>query len=314
MQETLKKTPADFGDEINFQELVNVINSEKKTIILLTSFITVIGLCVSLLLPNIYESKALLVPVSSSNSIAGSLSKYSGLAGLTGISLPSEGDESNSTKAVHKIRALSFFENSIMPNIFLPDLMAIKSWDYRNNTMIYDDGIYNQKSNTWVRDFSYPYKQIPSAQESFIVFIEDHINISEDSKTGFITLSIKHQSPYIAQEWVELLVDEVNFFYREKDKSESEKAIGYLNEQISMTALSEIKLVIAELLQEETQKLTLIEANEFYVFDYIDPPAIMEEKSGPKRALICILSTLLGIFISLCTVLFRHFMLKEKLS
>ena len=60
-----------------------------------------------------------------------------------------------------------------------------------------------------------------------------------------------------------------------------------------MTGLSEIKQVLAQLLQEETKKLTLIEANQYYVFDYIDPPAVMEEKSEPKRALICIFMVLI---------------------
>jgi LPS O-antigen subunit length determinant protein (WzzB/FepE family) len=79
-----------------------------------------------------------------------------------------------------------------------------------------------------------------------------------------------------------------------------------------MTGLSEIKQVIAELLQEETKKLTLIEANQYYVFDYIDPPAVMEKKSEPKRALICIFSALLGGMLSLLFVLIRHYAFSKK--
>ena len=45
---------------------------------------------------------------------------------------------------------------------------------------------------------------------------------------------------------------------------------------------------MAELQQQEIQKLTLMEASEFYVFEYIDPPAVMEKKSEPSRAMICI--------------------------
>jgi LPS O-antigen subunit length determinant protein (WzzB/FepE family) len=71
--------------------------------------------------------------------------------------------------------------------------------------------------------------------------------------------------------------------------------------------LSEIKEALAQLLQEQTKKLTLNEANQLYVFDYIDPPAVMEEKSGPKRALICILGTLLGGILSVLYVLIRHY-------
>jgi len=284
----------------------------KWIIVSLTAFVSIIGVIYSLLLPNIYESKAMLVPVNSSSGISGALGSYSGLAGIAGISLPSGGDEGNSAKAIQKISSLSFFENNILPNIHLPDLMAVKSWNSKTNTLTFDDSIYDTNSNTWIRDYSYPQQQIPSAQESFEVFKTAHLSLSEDKKSGFITLAIKHQSPFIAKQWVELVINEVNTFYRQKDKSESEKAVSYLNQQISITGLSEIKQVIAQLLQEETKKLTLIEANQYYVFDYIDPPAVMEKKSEPKRALICILSALLGGMLSILLVLIRHYAFNKK--
>ena len=306
------KHPNDFDDEIDLRELFYVLLEGKWIIVSLTAFVSIIGVIYSLLLPNIYESKAMLVPVNSSSGISGALGSYSGLAGLAGISLPSGGDEGNSAKAIQKISSLSFFENNILPNIHLPDLMAVKSWNSKTNTLTFDDSIYDTNSNTWIRDYSYPQQQIPSAQESFEVFKTEHLSLSEDKKSGFITLSIKHQSPFIAKQWVELVVNEVNAFYRQKDKSESEKAVSYLNQQISMTGLSEIKQVLAQLLQEETKKLTLIEANQYYVFDYIDPPAVMEKKSEPKRALICILSALLGGMLSILLVLIRHYANQAK--
>jgi hypothetical protein len=308
------KHPNDFDDEIDLLELFYVLLEGKWIIVSLTAFVSIIGVIYSLLLPNIYESKAMLVPVNSSNGISGALKSYSGLAGLAGINLPSGGDEGNSAKAIQKIRSLSFFENNILPNIHLPDLVAVKSWNPKTNTLAFDDSIYDAKSNTWIRDYSYPQQQIPSAQESFEVFKIEHLSLSDDNKSDFITLSIKHRSPFVAKQWVELVVNEVNAFYRQKDKLESEKAVNYLNQQISMTGLSEIKQVLAVLLQEETKKLTLIEANQYYVFDYIDPPAVMEKKSEPKRALICILSALLGGMLSIVLVLIRHYVIKQKVA
>jgi hypothetical protein len=308
------KHPNDFDDEIDLRELFYVLLKGKWIIVSLTAFVSIIGVIYSLLLPNIYQSNTMLVPVNISSGISGALGSYSGLAGLAGISLPSGGDEGNSAKAIQKISSLSFFENNILPNIYLPDLMAVKSWNIETNTLTFDESIYDTNSNTWIRDYSYPQQQIPSAQESFEVFKTEHLNLSEDKKSGFITLSIKHQSPFIAKQWVELVINEVNAFYRQKDKSESEKAVNYLNQQISITGLSEIKQVLAQLLQEETKKLTLIEANQYYVFDYIDPPAVMEEKSEPKRALICILSALLGGMLSILLVLIRHYNFNKKTS
>jgi uncharacterized protein involved in exopolysaccharide biosynthesis len=308
------KHPNNFDDEIDLRELFYVLLKGKWIIVSVTAFVSIVGVIYSLSLPNIYTSKALLVPVNSSSGISGALRGYSGLAGLAGISLPSGGDEDNSAKAIQKISSLSFFENNVLSNIHLSDLMAVKSWNSKTNTLTFDESIFDTSSNTWIRDYSYPRQQIPSAQESFEVFKTKHLSLSEDKISGFITLSIKHQSPFVAKQWVELVVNEVNAFYRQKDKLESEKAVSYLNQQISMTGLSEIKQVLAQLLQEETKKLTLIEANQFYVFEYIDPPAVMEKKSEPKRAIICIFIALLGGMLSIFLVLIRHYAIKQKVA
>ena len=304
MQETFtNKRPNDFDDEIDLRELFYILLEGKWVIVSVTAFVSIVGVLYSLSLPNIYESKALLVPVNPSSSFAGSFGGYSGLAGLAGINLPSGGDGGNSAKAIQKISSLSFFKNNIMPNIYLPDLMAVKSWNSKTNTLAFDESIYDTNSNIWIG--------IASAQESYAVF-QQQLSLSEDKKSGFITLSIKHQSPFVAKQWVELVVNEVNAFYRQKDKSESEKAVSYLNQQISMTSLSEIKEVLAQLLQEETKKLTLIEANQYYVFDYIDPPAVMEKKSEPNRASICILTALLAGILSVFLVIIRHYVFSKK--
>lgn len=302
----------DYDDEVTLRELIFVLWKGKRIIISITAFITIVGIIYSLFLPNIYESKALLVPVNSSSAVSSALQGYSGLVGLAGINLPSGSDEGNSLKAIQKISSLSFFENNIQTNIFLPDLMALESWNNNTNTLSYDESKYNVSNNRWVRDFSPPQQQIPSAQESFEAFVNKHLGLIEDKNTGFITLSIRHQSPFIAKEWAELVISEVNDFYRQKDKSESERAVKYLNQQISMTDLSEIKQVIAQLLQEETKKLTLIEANQSYVFDYIDPPAVMEQRVEPRRSLIFILSLLFGVSLSTLIVLIKHYVFAEK--
>ena len=303
-----------FDNEIDLQELFYVLLKGKWIIVSVTAFVSIIGVIYSLSLPNIYESKALLAPVNSSSSISGALQSYSGLAGLAGINLPSGGDNDNSAKAIQKISSLSFFEKNILTNIYLPDLMAFKSWNGETNTLVYDESIYKISSDTWIRDYSFPSQQIPSAQESFEVFITKHLSVSEDKSTSFVTLSIKHQSPFVAKQWTELIINQVNAFYRQKDKLESEKSVIYLNQQIPMTGLSEIKLVLAQLVQEETKKLALIEANQFYVFDYIDPPAVMEKKSEPKRSLICILIALLGGVLSTVLVFIRHYFFKETFA
>ena len=300
-------------DEIDLLELFHVLLQGKWIIVSVTAFASIWGVLYSLSLPNIYESKSMLAPVSPSGGISSSLGGYASLAGLAGLELPSSGGGSNTAQAIQKLQSLSFFEENILPNIFLPDLMAFESWEFQTNTSIHNKDAYDKDTDTWVRGYSYPKKQIPSAQESYKAFM-GHFNISEDRKTGFLSLKIKHQSPFIAKQWAELVINQVNTFYRQKDKSESEKAVVYLNQKLAMTSLSEVKVAIAELLQQHTKKLTLVEAKEFYVFEFIDPPAVPEIKSDPSRALICIFSAILGGLLGILLVFIIHYGFKKKAS
>jgi LPS O-antigen subunit length determinant protein (WzzB/FepE family) len=300
---------SEYDDEIDLRELLHAIFEGKWIILILTIVAAIASVSYSLSLPNLYQSKAILV-AHQSNGNTGALQGMGNLANLAGVTLPTQGADSNSAKALKKINTLSFFEDSILPNISLHELMAQKSWDPKTNTLAFDEKIYDESSNKWVRNFSPPKNLIPSAQESFKVF-KNHFSMTEDREGGFITLKVKHHSPYVAKKWAVLLVDEINLFYQKKDKAEAEKAISYLNTQILKTNLTEIKQVFASLLQQETQKIMLTEAGESYVYEYLDPPAVMEIKSEPNRKTICILGTLLGLIFGIFIVLIRFFFKKE---
>lgn len=290
-------------NEIDLRELLKIFLEGKLIIFSITSIISIIALVYSLSLPNIYQSSAILSPVgeSSGGSMNQIMKNYGGLAGLAGINLSSGDSGSNSVKSLEKLKTLSFFENNILPNIFLPDLMAVESWNNDSNKVIYDKEIYDEVSKTWAN-----VGKIPSIQESFESF-EEHLYVYQDPDTRFVTISVKHQSPFIAQSWTDLIVNQLNTYFRIKDKQEAQTAMDYLNIQMSQTSFTEIKQVIAQLLQQKMQQLTLIEANPFYVFDYIDPPAVMEKKAEPSRLLICIIGFLLGGILGCLIVFIRHF-------
>ena len=68
--------------------------------------------------------------------------------------------------------------------------MAFKSWNSKTNTVSYDRNIYDTSSNTWIRDYSYPQQQIPSAQESYEEF-EKHISLNKENNSGTLTVEYK---------------------------------------------------------------------------------------------------------------------------
>ena len=88
--------------------------------------------------------------------------------------------------------------------------------------------------------------------------------------------------------------------------------MNYLNTQIARTNFVEVKQAIAQVLQQKTQQLVLIEVTDFYIFEYIDPPKVEEEKDEPSRALISILGLILGTIFGLSIVLFNYYWIKES--
>ena len=117
--------------------------------------------------------------------------------------------------------------------------MAMKSWDEDTNTIIYDENVFNTETQTWI--------ELPSPQKSFKDF-EDILKVSQDFDTGFVTIAIKHKSPHVAQEWTNLIVNQLNEFL-EYMISARHKLPWILNLQMALTSYTEIKQVIAQLLQ-----------------------------------------------------------------
>ena len=287
----------ELGDEIDIKSLFKTILINKHLIIAFTVSFAIIALVYSLTLSNIYQSTALLSPVGDESTSSQSLNNIGGLASLAGINISSSSG-GNSTKAITKITTLSFFEENILPNIFLPDLMAVRNWDEDSNSVIYSGSIYNSQTGKW--------NDIPHPQQSYKAF-KNKLQVTEDFDTKFLTISIKHESPYIAKEWTELVVNQINDYFRAKDKREAESAMKFLNSQMAFTSYTEIKQVVAQILKQKMQQLTLIEANEFYVFSYLDQPAVARKKIGPSRTSICILGTLLGFMLGVLIVLVRGY-------
>ena len=87
--------------------------------------------------------------------------------------------------------------------------------------------------------------------------------------------------------------------------------IEYLQAQIEKTSIAEMKDVFYTIIQEQIKNKMLAEASPEYVFVAVNPSMLPEEKSQPKRALICVVGALIGGSLS---VLFRllMFLIRKK--
>ena len=146
---------------------------------------------------------------------------------------------------------------------------------------------------------------LPTVQQAHRAFLES-LSISENKQTGLTTVSIEHQSPDVAQRWVELMVTRVSEDLRSKDIQEAEDSIEFLEKQREMTSLVALDEVFTTY-RGETTTIMLAHVSKDYVFDVIDPPVAPDLKSRPSRSVVVVIGSLLGGILGLIIQAGRHF-------
>lgn len=294
-------------DEIDLRELFAVLWAGRIKILAVTALAALLSVVVAISLPNIYRAEALLA--SSADDSSGGLSalagQLGGLASLAGVSLG--GGESNRTEiGLEVLQSRQFFAHFVAKRDVLVALMAADKWKPSSGQLLIDDDLYSRAEQKWVRDVAPPRTAKPSLQEAHKAFLES-FSVSQDKKSGLVTIAVEHLSPIVAQQWVSWLIDDINSTMREQDISEAERSITYLQEQVRQTNIADLQAVFFGLIQKQTERVMLAKVRDQYLFKTLDPAVVPELKAKPKRALICVLGTLLGGMLALLWVLVAHY-------
>ena len=295
--------PEEFTDLI---ELFKVIWRTKVIIFLITFLFALASFFYAKSLPDMYMSSAILAPTSEDDGLSSQLDQYSSIASFTGINIPNN-NTSKTQEAIQRVQSYDFFKSFILPNIKLENLMAVKKWNSKDNSIVYDKNLYNAESSEWVRKKSHPLSKIPSPQEAYREGYLEILKIKRDKDTGFVTISILHQSPFISKDWVDLIIFNINESMRDLDKNNAENSINFLNASFALTNVQTIKEVITNLLQAEMQTLMLASSNKAYIFKSIDSAFVPEIKFGPRRFMIMIIGILLGMTMSIVVIFINFF-------
>jgi uncharacterized protein involved in exopolysaccharide biosynthesis len=298
-----------YDEDLNLMDLFNILWQGKKIIFLVVAISSIFSVAFALILPNKYQSSVLLAPIEG-GSMSNTLSQYSSVASLAGISLPKESNKADIGFEV--LQSKQFIKDFIFSNDILIPLMASYKWDWTNQQLMIDQDLYDSSTKNWVREVSFPKLPKPSLQEAYDFWMQEIFLVSKDKDTGFIKYTIEHYSPFHAQEWASKLIIDLNNQIREKDVEEAEIAIQYLHKEIEKTNSTELKDLLFKLIQSNTEKKMLAYSREDYLFLIIDPAAVPEEKSSPARAIICIIGFFLGLITSFLIVLYKHFFLKKN--
>ena len=299
-------TTNDYDDEIDLRELASVLWINKFRIIAITAVFAVGSIMYALSIPNQYKATALLAPAhSDGGGLSSALGQLSGLASFGGFNLGrQEADESKVAQEIMK--SWSFIETFIADNDLAVEVWAVKGWSKGSNVLHLNQDAYDSENSQWLTKDSNGDIAPPTSWQLFQKFSR-MLSVSEDKKSGLVSVSIEYYSPQMAKEWLDLYVTSINQHMQSRQVAKVSNNIDYLEAQIDKTSIAEMREVFYTLIEEQTKNKMVAEASPEYAFVAVSPSMVPEQKSQPKRALICMLGTLLGGMLSVLLVLVSHY-------
>ena len=288
-----------YDDEIDLRELFAVLWAGRIKIVAITAIFAIVSVIYALSIPNQYKATALLSSADSSGGgLSGALGQLGGLASLAGVSLGG-GESSEGQIAQEIMQSWSFIEGFVEDNNLAVGVYAADGWDKSSNELQINSGLYDVSKSQWL-------VEPPSSWSLFKAF-SGILSVSEDKKSGLVSVSIEYYSPLIAKQWLDLYVAAINEHMQKREMAKVTRNIEYLQAQIKKTNIAEMQEVFYTIIEEQIKSKMLAEASPEYAFVAVSPSMVPEQKSQPKRALMCILGTLLGGMLSVLLVLVLHY-------
>ena len=271
--------------EFSFKDLLEAIWINKFFIIIFPLLVGSITALYTLTLPNMYRAEVLLA--SSESKSQNTSAASTGLAALAGVSLQST--DNKTLIAIETLKSRKFISEFLIRHEALPALMAPISWNSEED--ILEVGEYHG-----------------SIQEATKRFMDIFYVGKLSMRTPFVLMTISHISPTQGRDWLEAIVKDINQFLSQRDLTEVENSIKYLQEQINKTNVSDLQQLFYSMIEAQTGKAMLAEVRPEYVFRVIDPAIAPELKYSPYRAIITLQSVVYSLvaIIVLCVLLYLN--------
>lgn len=301
------QAPQPYDDEIDLRELFSVLWAGKILIVAITAVFALVSVGYALSLANQYKASAVVSPAQSGGSSLGAMAgQLGGLASLAGINIGS-GESNETQEAMEIMQSWGFMEAFIQTHDLQVPIYAAIGWDKGSNSLKLNSDLYDATLKHWlIEDNESGENRAPSSWELYEKF-RDRVAVSQDKTSGLINISVEYYSPQIAKQWVDLFIITINDYMRARKLEQVNRNIEYLTAQIDKTAIADMREVFYQLVEEQTKSKMLAEASPEYAFVTVSRAMVPEQKSQPKRALVCILGTLLGGMLSVLWVLVRHY-------
>lgn len=293
---------------VHFLELRGLLSqlwNDRWRIALVSATFGALGLLYGLTATPIYRATALVAPAESiADELPSGLGGLGGLSALAAFRLGASNEKVELAKEV--LRSRTFLETFLgkRPER-LPELLAVDAWDEETGTLSFKTALYDPEAQRWLRDPERFPSVVPLVQEAHPRFLS-RLELSDDRGSGFFEISFNHESPVVAQAWVQALIKEVNDVLREEEVAQAERSVAYLDEQIRGTSVESVRQNLFTLMQSQIEKKMLAQTSAEYILRTVDPAYEPLEKSNLATVLLLLLSLVLGTMFGVALSILRR--------
>jgi uncharacterized protein involved in exopolysaccharide biosynthesis len=276
-------------EELDLRELGKRLWAGRAWVVATTILSTIVFVIVAFMMTPFYKAQTVLVPAQHEGGMTGSLGsalgQLGGLASLAGVNLGGSGPQVEEALAV--LRSREFTERFILDHDMMPILFA-ERWD--------------AQSKQWRTD-----KKVPMLVDASRYFQKKVRSISQDKKTGLVTVAIEWSDPALAASWANALVLRLNSEMRQRAIVSSDASLQYLQKELQGTTAIDTRVAINRLIENQINQRMFANVTEEYSFRVVDralPPAL-DDKVRPNKAILAGSGLVLGLIIGAAIALIR---------
>ena len=288
----------DYADDVGLPELVEELWKARFFIVGAAVVLAIAGCLTGLLRDKMYEASVTTMSAADdmgsgrSGGLGAIASQLGGLSSLAGLS--ASGMDSKKEEAIAVLQSDLLTQRYLVENDLLPVLYARK-WDAATRQWKTKDP-----------------EKIPTPWLANRYFATKVRQLSDEKKTGIITLTIRWSDPVLAAKWANDLVHLTNEYLRNKAIRESQRNIQYLNEQAAKTDVVEARKAIYTLLQDEINKEMVARGRDEYALKVLDPAVVPEKSSSPTALVLALSGAAFGAFAVASIVAGRRIFMGPK--
>jgi len=230
-----------------------------------------------------YRADVSFAPITDAPNFGQTSGELGSLAAIAGINI---GGSRKSEEALEYLRSRGFTAAFIQSHSLLPILYASK-WDAQRGQWLAEP---------------------PTLAMAVKRFSEKARQISEDRRTGIVTLSIIWSDRVLAAQWANALVVEADDALRKRGIAELGRSIEYLQEEAAQASNIEIRSAVYKVMESELKDQMLARTRDSYAFAVLDPavPPDLTDKDSPIRILYVTFGGVIGLLLGSAWALGRQ--------